>query len=181
MTSEAIRPCIAVVMGVSGAGKTTVANLLAAHLGWEMLEGDDLHPPENIAKMASGHPLTDADRKPWLESIARWISARVEAGGSAVVTCSALKRSYRDVLRQAVAGHPEATLIFVYLHGSPEELHRRLVERKHHYMHASMLDSQLATLEQPTGEPDAVTIDIGGTPREVVAAAAAAVETRRDG
>ncbi|WP_194819738.1 gluconokinase [Nocardia sp. XZ_19_385] len=180
MASDAIRPCIAVVMGVSGSGKTTIANILAAQLGWEMLEGDDLHPPANIAKMAAEHPLTDEDRWPWLESIAQWISQRVETGGSAVVTCSALKRSYRDVLRQAMIGHPEATLLFVYLRGAPEELHRRLVARQNHYMHASMLDSQLATLEDPTGEPDTVTIDIGGTPNEVAAAVAAALESRRD-
>ncbi|MEV6275270.1 gluconokinase [Nocardia sp. NPDC051832] len=176
MASEAVRPCVAVVMGVSGSGKTTVANILAADLGWPMLEGDDLHPAANIAKMASGHPLTDADRWPWLESIGQWISGRVETGGSAVVTCSALKRSYRDVLRQAMIGHPEALLLFVYLRGTPEELHRRLVARRDHYMHASMLESQLATLEDPTGEPDVRTIDVGHSPKEVAAAALAAIE-----
>ncbi|MFC9897489.1 gluconokinase [Nocardia sp. NPDC127579] len=169
------RPCVVVVMGVSGAGKSTVAAALATDLGWPMLEGDDLHPAANIAKMSVGHPLTDADREPWLRDIARWISTRVAADGSAVVTCSALKRSYRDLLRDGVADHPDARLIFVYLHGTRAELHRRMAHRKGHFMPASMLDSQLATLEDPTGEPGVITLDIDHSPSELAAAAEAAL------
>ncbi|MEV0251218.1 gluconokinase [Nocardia sp. NPDC050712] len=175
MSSAGPRPRIVVVMGVSGSGKSTVASTLATDLAWPMLEGDELHPPANVAKMAAGHPLTDADRWPWLETIAQWIARRVEDGGSAVIACSALKGSYRDVLRQGVAGHPEATLTFIYLRATHEELRRRVTTRHHKYMPASLLDSQLATLEDPTGETDVVTIDVERPPHEVAAAARAAI------
>ncbi|MBL1074690.1 gluconokinase [Nocardia sp. 2] len=165
-------------MGVSGSGKSTVAGLLAAGLGWPLVEGDELHPPANIAKMSAGQPLTDADRWPWLDAVAGLITERIDAGESVVVTCSALQRSYRDVLRRSVIGHSEATLTFVYLAGTRDELHRRLAARTGHFMPPELLDSQLAALEDPTPEPDVRTIDIGPPPAEVAAAALAALRNR---
>lgn len=131
-----------VVMGVSGSGKTTVAKGVAAQLGWVFAEGDDFHPAANVAKMRAGTPLTDSDRRPWLQSLADWISAREAAGVDAVLTCSALKRAYRDVLR---AGHPSVRFAYVAVDAST--LRVRLAARKGHYMPASLLDSQLATLQ----------------------------------
>lgn len=169
--TERTHPHLAVIMGVSGSGKSTVAEALAAQLGWELLEGDDLHPAANIAKMAAGHPLTDADREPWLEAIAAWIAQRVDAGESGLVTCSALKRSYRDILRAPMIRHPEAELTFVLLTGSRELLLQRMTERPGHFMPASLLDSQLATLEPPGPDENSVTVEIGPPPAEVAAAA----------
>lgn len=131
-----------VIMGVSGSGKTTIALELVQRLGWVFAEGDDFHPPANVEKMRSGHPLDDEDRWPWLSSIAAWIGEREAAGENAIVTCSALKRAYRDLLR---AGHPSVHFIHVDL--SPEVLRDRLGGRQGHYMPASLLDSQLAMLE----------------------------------
>src|SRR5580693_3470155 len=108
-----------VVMGVSGAGKSTIARRLADELGWDFAEGDDLHPLANVAKMAAGHPLTDADREPWLDAVASWIDGEIETGRHGVITCSALKRSYRDRLRR-----PQ--VLFVYLSVPRTELERRL-------------------------------------------------------
>src|SRR5580765_7102246 len=106
---------VLVLMGVSGCGKSTVAGVLAGQLGWEFEEGDDLHPPANIAKMHAGHPLTDEDRWPWLDLVSAWIRGRTDAGLPGIITCSALKRSYRDVLRGD-------DVVFVYLHGTREQL-----------------------------------------------------------
>src|SRR6476469_9435233 len=131
-----------VVMGVSGSGKSTVARELVDRLGWEFAEGDDFHPPENVAKMAAGHPLDDEDRWPWLRTLAAWIGEHEAAGRSVVVTCSALKRSYRDLLRD---GHP--SVWFAHVTVDADALRRRLEARTGHYMPASLLDSQLATLE----------------------------------
>jgi gluconokinase len=128
-----------VVMGVSGAGKSTLAQALARHLGWRFIEGDDLHPPANVAKMARGEPLDDEDRRPFLEAIAERLAA---ARPGAIAACSALKRQYRDLLR-ARAGE----LVFVQLQVPAAELARRLAARPHHFMPASLLVSQLATLE----------------------------------
>jgi gluconokinase len=125
-------------MGVSGCGKTTIAGGLAARLGYAFAEGDDFHPDANVAKMARGEPLTDADRAPWLESLAAWISAQDASGRSTVLACSALKRRYRDTLR---SGAPDLHL--VHLSGARELLANRLAERRGHYMPASLLDSQL--------------------------------------
>lgn len=141
-----------VVGGVSGTGKSTVATALAARLGWPMLEGDSLHPRANIDKMSRGEPLTDADREPWLHLIADWIGERERAGEPGVVTCSALKRTYRDLLR---AGHP--SLRFVLLTAPRDVLADRMQHRPGHFMPVSLLDSQLATY-QPL-EPD----EPGGT------------------
>jgi gluconokinase len=148
---------ILVVMGVSGCGKSTVGGVLAGRLGWPLAEGDDLHPPENVAKMAAGHPLTDADRWPWLARIRQWIDAEEASGSSGVVTCSALKRRYRDVLR-------DDSVVFVYLHGTREQLLARLTARQAHFMPAALLDSQLADLEPPEDDERAIRMDIGPSP-----------------
>jgi gluconokinase len=141
-------------MGVSGCGKSTIAGVLAGRLGWPIGEGDDLHPPENVAKMATGHPLTDADRRPWLQRIAEWIHERVDAGEAGIMTCSALRRSYRDVLR-------DPHVVFVYLRGSRDEIARRLATRHGHFMPLALLDSQFATLEPPADDEQSLTVDIG--------------------
>ncbi|GAB4587248.1 gluconokinase [Nocardia sp. IFM 10818] len=166
-----------VVMGVSGSGKSTVARLLAAETGWDLLEGDDLHPPANIAKMAAGQPLTDADRRPWLDAIVQWMTAQAGAGRSGVVTCSALKRSYRDLFRHALAESPGARPTFVHLTGTRAELLRRMATRPGHFMPATLLDSQLATLEDPAGEPGVITLAIDSTPAELAAAALAEIRS----
>jgi carbohydrate kinase (thermoresistant glucokinase family) len=148
-------PPILVVMGVSGSGKTTVARPLAAALGWAFEEGDDLHPAANVAKMHAGHPLDDEDRKPWLEAIGRWIDGQASKGEPGVITCSALKRAYRDQIRQ---GRPQVTLVF--LEGSKALIAERLSHRHGHFMPAALLDSQFETLEQPGPDEPVITVDI---------------------
>ena len=152
---------VVVVMGVSGAGKTTIAHNLATRLGWDFAEGDALHPAANVAKMAAGHPLSDADREPWLEAVAAWIDHEIEAHRHGVITCSALKRAYRDILRR-----PE--VLFVYLSTSKPELERRLASRRGHYMPANLLDSQLETLEPPDADEAALTVAADGDPASAV-------------
>ncbi len=137
-------PSVVVVMGVSGSGKTTVASLLAGRLGWEFEDGDDFHPAANVEKMQSGSPLTDEDRWPWLAAIAAWIDKVRAEGRHGVVTCSGLKRAYRDVL---VGGRPDVRL--VYLKGDRELIGRRMAARHGHFMPTSLLDSQFRTLEEP--------------------------------
>jgi gluconokinase len=152
-----------VVMGVSGSGKTSAAQELTRQLGWEYIEGDDLHPQANVAKMASGIPLDDEDRWPWLQRIAEVIGEREAAGTSVIVTCSALKRSYRDLLRE---GHP--SVWFAHVQVSPKVLADRLAHRTGHYMPPSLLDSQLATLEPlGDGEPGDVIAGDGPLPQTV--------------
>jgi carbohydrate kinase (thermoresistant glucokinase family) len=155
-------PPILVVMGVSGCGKSTIAALLAAELGWDVAEGDDLHPAANVAKMAAGHPLDDDDRRPWLEAVGRWIQQHVDTGRPGIITCSALKRAYRDQLRG-----PQVT--FVYLHGTREQIASRLAHRRGHYMPATLLDSQFADLEPPGDDERALWVDTGPTPAAQVA------------
>src|SRR5271154_977000 len=138
-------PVIVVVMGVSGSGKSTVAALLAAALGCQFQEGDDLHPPENVEKMRGGTPLTDADRMPWLHKIAAEIGGWRARGECGVLTCSALKRSYRDII---IGDHRD--VILVYLKGSADLIHQRMAARHGHYMPVALLDSQFAALEEPT-------------------------------
>ena len=150
-------------MGVSGCGKTTVAAILAGRLGWPFEEGDALHPQANIEKMAAGHPLTDADRWPWLTKVSDWIDERFDAGENGLITCSALKRSYRDLINRRGSG-----LIFVYLAGSRETIEARLASRYGHFMRASLLASQFADLEEPAVDEPAIRVDIG-PPAEKVA------------
>ncbi|ARU51040.1 gluconate kinase [Cellulosimicrobium cellulans] len=151
-----------VVMGVAGSGKTTVATLLAQRLGTEYAEADQFHPQANIEKMSAGTPLTDEDRWPWLEAIRDWLSAEAEAGRSGVVTCSALKRSYRDLLRTA-----RGRVCFVHLDGSPELLAERMEHRSGHFMPTSLLPSQLATLEPLDDDEPGFTVDVTRTPEEI--------------
>ncbi|RZK19101.1 MAG: gluconokinase [Hymenobacter sp.] len=134
-----------IVMGVSGSGKTTVGELLAQHLHLPFFDGDDFHSAANVAKMAAGHPLTDADRHDWLAALATHLGEWEQASG-AVLACSALKESYRQTLQAGAHEH----LRWVFLDGSYELLRARLEGRHDHYMKSSMLDSQLATLEKPT-------------------------------
>lgn len=153
------------VTGVAGSGKTTVAAVLASRLGVPLAEADDFHPRANIAKMAAGHPLTDEDRWPWLRAIAKWIGERGLAGGG-VVTCSALKRGYRDLLRE---GNPDVW--FVHLTGSHELLARRIGARKGHFMPPALLESQFADLEPLGPDEQGVTLDVQATPDELADAA----------
>lgn len=152
---------IVIVMGVAGSGKTTIGRLLAESLGWPYCEGDDLHPPANLQKMAAGIPLTDADRLPWLRELRARIERRLAAGENEVIACSALKASYREIL---TGGHAEVR--FVHLTGSPALIRERLAHRTGHFMKATMLDSQLAALEPPA---DAVKVDVARSPEEIVA------------
>ncbi|MDA8067428.1 MAG: gluconokinase [Actinomycetota bacterium] len=146
---------VVVLMGVSGSGKSTVGKELARQLGWDFAEGDDFHAPASIAKMAAGHELTDDDRWPWLRQIADWIEHELSAGRCGVITCSALRRVYRDVLRRP-------GVVFVHLSVPPEELAQRLTERTGHFMPASLLRSQLETLETPEEEEQAVIVEATG-------------------
>jgi gluconokinase len=163
-----IRPVIAVVMGVSGTGKSTIAGLLAADLGWPSAEGDDFHSAANVAKMHAGHPLTDADRLPWLQAIAAWITTREAAGTGGIVTCSALKRSYRDLLRTG-----NSDVRFICLVAGHDTLQQRMEHRPGHFMPASLLKSQLDTLEPLAADEPGATIDSTRAPAEVEAAALA--------
>ncbi len=141
-------------MGVSGSGKSTVAAVLAGRLGWDFEEGDDLHPQANVDKMAAGRPLTDGDRWPWLDRVKAWIDAHLDRGTSGVITCSALKRSYRDVLRRD-------GVVFVLLYGDRDTIAARLATRQGHFMPVALLDSQFATLEPPGEDEAAIRVDIG--------------------
>jgi carbohydrate kinase (thermoresistant glucokinase family) len=148
-------PPILVVMGVSGSGKSTVAKALAQALRWPFEEGDDLHPAANVAKMRAGHPLTDEDRKPWLEAIGRWIDGQAAKGEPGVITCSALRRAYRDQLRQ---GRPQVKLVF--LEGSKGLIEDRLAHRQGHFMPPSLLDSQFEALEEPGPDEPVIKVNI---------------------
>ena len=161
-----MKPPLIVVMGVSGAGKTTLGRALAGAVGWDFADADDFHPPENIAKMRAGVPLSDADRAPWLAALGEEAGRRAAAGRPLVLACSALKRTYRDTLRTCV---PDAR--FVFLDGARETLAARLASRDGHFMPASLLDSQLAALEPPS---DALRRDLDRpTPAQVAAVRAA--------
>ena len=162
-------PCSIVVMGVSGSGKTSVGEAVARGFGYRFIEGDALHPQANIAKMSVGIPLTDEDRWPWLREIGRQLSSSADP---LVVSCSALKRSYRDLLRESAGGD----LVFVYLHGRRDVLAGRMQHREGHFMPASLLDTQLATLEEPIGEPLTVVVDVDQPAADVVKATLAALD-----
>lgn len=161
------RPHAIIVMGVSGCGKSSVGEKLAAALHLAFIEGDALHPTANVEKMSKGIPLTDEDRMPWLDRIGKDIRASLEKSEGIIVSCSALKRIYRDRLRAAAGGN----LFFVYLEGSKALLTKRMGERKGHFMPVSLLESQLATLEVPTGEQGVVTVDIDDTVEGIAATA----------
>jgi gluconokinase len=161
-----------VVMGVSGCGKSTVGRALAAALGVDFVEGDEWHPPRNVALMAAGTPLTDDDRREWLHALAGRLGAAHAAGHGLVLSCSALRRGYRDLLRAGAPG-----LRFVFLHGSPALLAERLHARAGHYMPPSLLRSQLDTLEAPAADEAAISLDISQPPAQLVAEALRRLET----
>jgi gluconokinase len=156
-----MRNPILLLMGVSGSGKTTIGAMLAGRLGWTYAEADDFHPPANVEKMHAGIPLNDDDRRPWLEATATWMKAQE---GPAVVTSSALKRKYRDLLRE---GRPDLRL--VYLEGDRDLIGKRLAARHGHFFPKELLDSQFGDLEPPGPDEDPVTVPVDGAPEQVVA------------
>ncbi len=159
----AVRPTTIVVMGVSGSGKSTVAAGLVHRLGWDFAEGDDFHPRANVEKMRAGHPLDDEDRWPWLRTLAAWIGEHEQAGRSAVVTCSALRRAYRDLLRD---GHP--SVWFAHVAADTQLIRERIERRTGHYMPAALLESQLATLEPLQPDEPGVRVSVARAADEVV-------------
>ncbi|MGK5732404.1 gluconokinase [Streptomyces sp. URMC 124] len=172
MSSRPAYPHVVVVMGVAGTGKTTVGPLVAEALGVPYAEGDDFHPAANIAKMAAGTPLDDADRAPWLDLIGDWARSRAAAGTGGVVTCSALKRAYRDRLRESTPG-----LVFLHLTGNRELIAARMAARKGHFMTTRLLDSQFATLEPLDADEAGVAVDV--TPEAAVIAERAVAALRQ--
>ena len=159
-----VRPQAIVVMGVAGSGKSTVAALLATMLGYQFQEGDLLHPPENVKKMQSGTPLTDADRTTWLNRVAAKIHSWRAHGEGGVISCSALKRSYRDII---IGERKDVAL--VYLKGSYDLIHGRLAARHEHFMPVALLDSQFAILEEPAPDEHPIVVDVGSTPPAIAA------------
>ncbi|MBD3781338.1 MAG: gluconokinase [Micrococcales bacterium] len=168
-------PDVVVVMGVSGCGKSTVAKGLSTVLGWEFAEGDAFHPEANVEKMRGGHALTDEDRWPWLRAIGEWISGKEAAGESAVVTCSALRRVYRDLLRE---GRPHVR--FLHVTADTDVIRDRMEHRPGHYMPSSLLDSQLATLEPLEDDEPGVAISNEGTAAQVLDRALVALGHRKE-
>ncbi len=156
-------PRVIVLMGVAGSGKSTTAALLCERLGWPYRDADSFHPAANVEKMSRGIPLTDEDRLPWLQAIADWIDDHLKRGQDAIVTCSALKRSYRDVL----VGNRENVHV-VHLVGSKKLLESRMAARKDHFMPVGLLDSQFATLEEPGPDESVLTVPVTISPDEVV-------------
>jgi gluconokinase len=155
---------ILIVAGVSGSGKTTVGALLAGRLHWPFADADTFHPEANVAKMRAGIPLTDADRRPWLRAITTWMDERIAAGQSAVVTCSALRRAYRD---QLLAERPAATMVFLQV--AAEVLEQRLMTRHDHFFPEKLLDSQLAALEPPAPDERVPVVHAVGDPAQTAA------------
>jgi gluconokinase len=162
-------PVVLVLMGVAGSGKTTVGKILAARIGWPFFDGDEFHPAANVERMARGIPLTDADRRPWLDALAELIRGRLASGLPAVVACSALKRSYRRRLGAGIEG-----VSFVYLRGGARLIAQRLGERQGHFAGAGLLDSQLEALEEP-GPDEALVVDIGAAPEALAGEIASAL------
>jgi gluconokinase len=158
-------PHAIVVMGVAGSGKTTIGQALAERLSFEFRDGDEFHPAKNVEKMRAGIPLDDSDRAPWLAAIAAWIDEVRAAGRHGIVACSALKRAYREVL---VGKRRDVRL--VYLKGSQDLIAGRMAARRGHFMPASLLASQFATLEEPRDEEGAIVVSIASEPPEIVAA-----------
>jgi len=156
-------PQVLVLMGVSGVGKTTIGQILSRRLGWDFEEGDSLHPEANVEKMHAGHPLTDEDRWPWLEKVADWIDGWLKQGKNGVITCSALKRSYRNILNRRGSG-----VMFVHLTGDYATIASRLRNRRSHFMPPSLLSSQFETLEEPQeAEEPVLTVDVNASPNEI--------------
>ena len=164
VSDSAGKPAVIVVMGVASSGKTSLGERLAERLGWPFRDADSFHPPENVAKMSSGTPLTDEDRKPWLAAIAAWIDDLRTNGGNGIVTCSALKRAYREVI---VGDRPDVTL--VYLRGSRELIGERMAARQHHFMPPALLDSQFATLEEPGEDEKPLVVQVEASKEAIVA------------
>jgi gluconokinase len=156
-------PCALIVMGVSGSGKSTVADQLAQRIGWTYEDGDKFHPASNVAKMKAGHPLTDEDRWPWLRAIATEVDRVCQAGERVVIACSALKRVYRDIL---VHGRNDVRI--VYLDGTQQLIADRLAKRKGHFMPPDLLPSQFRTLEPPASDEDPVTVSIDASVETIV-------------
>ncbi len=163
-----------IVMGVSGSGKTTVGQGLAKELGFELIEGDDYHPPGNVQKMAAGIPLTDEDRRPWLQTLAELLADRHARGHGTVLACSALRRAYRDVLRSAV---PADETFVILLEADAATLRSRMASRTGHYMPPALLESQLATLEPLQLDERGVVLNATRPPADVVADAVSAVRS----
>ena len=153
---------IVIIFGVSGAGKTTIGKLLAHELGWRFIEADDFHPAANVKKMRSGRPPTDEDRWPWLERLHEEIKRSIDVGESAVLACSALKRAYRDRLRASEG------VKFVFLRGNYALVEKQLRNRRHHFMNPDLLQSQFDDLDEPESHEDVLTVQLGGTPEEIV-------------
>jgi len=153
---------VVIIWGVSGAGKTTIGELLAQELHWKFYDADDFHPQVNIDKMEHGEPLTDEDRQPWLQSLREAITRSLAANENAVLACSALKRKYRELLRV------NADVKFVFLHGSRARIADQLKQRRGHFIDPALLDSQFADLEEPESSEDMLTIELKGGPDELV-------------
>lgn len=153
-------PMILILMGPMGCGKTTIGKLLSEKIGWPFYDGDDFHPKKNVEKMRAGIPLTDSDRKSWLETLHAHIHGLLKQQQNAILACSALKKSYRDIL-----GVNQTTVRTVYLEGTYELLRERIEERKHHYMNKELLKSQMDTLEEPQ---DGFVVDISPAPETIV-------------
>jgi gluconokinase len=174
-TEPDLDPDVVIVMGVPGSGKSTVAKGLSTVLGWEFAEGDAFHPEANVEKMHGGTPLTDEDRWPWLEAIGDWISEKESRGESAVVTCSALRRAYRDLLRE---GRPHVR--FLHVTAADDVIRDRMEHRPGHYMPPSLLPSQLATLEPLQADEPGVVITNEGTAAQVLDRALSALGRRKE-
>ncbi|MFC7595604.1 gluconokinase [Terrabacter sp. GCM10028922] len=173
--TSATQPVVVIVMGVSGSGKSTVAKGISTVLGWEFAEGDAFHSEANVTKMRNGQPLTDDDRWPWLRSIGEWISDKEAAGESAVVTCSALRRVYRDLLRE---GRPHVR--FLHVEAPSEVIQDRMEHRPGHYMPPSLLPSQLAALEPLEPDEPGVSVTNEGTAAQVLDRSLRALGIRKD-
>lgn len=163
LAKDAGAPAVIVVMGVASSGKTSLGERLAERLGWPFRDADSFHPPANVAKMSSGIPLTDEDRKPWLAAIAAWIDDLRASGGNGIVTCSALKKAYREVI---VGDRPDVAL--VYLRGSRELIGQRMAARQHHFMPPALLDSQFATLEEPSSDEKPLVVQVEASKEAIV-------------
>ncbi|MEH2471362.1 gluconokinase [Nitrobacteraceae bacterium AZCC 2161] len=166
--------CALIVMGVSGSGKSTIAENLAVRLGWTFEDGDKFHPASNVAKMSAGHPLTDDDRWPWLQAIADEIDRVGNAGGHIVIACSALKRVYRNVLV-----HGRGDVRMVYLDGTRELIAARLAARKDHFMPPALLDSQFKTLEPPGADENPITVSIDASVEAIIDAIVGQMQNRK--